>query len=104
MRILKSSLVIFVIVIFLLYLLASYQLKQEYKEAFAQCKRQPSPEIMTVEVQECISAGGCWETCGSACGLLKPRPSIEHIVNFYMNIFSPQGCILMCQQGCLYPV
>ena len=51
--------------------------------------------------QECIDVGGCYETCGSGCGLTKPTIDFFEMFDFY---FDDYICSDVCSAGCLYPI
>ena len=54
---------------------------------------------------QCIDKGGCWEDCGSGCGLPE-RPSSNPFKSLqqYWKIKRSNICLAVCRQGCIYPL
>ena len=57
------------------------------------------------EASQCINSGGCWEDCGSGCGLPeKPTHNPIKVIQQYLKNKRSTICLAICQQGCLYSI
>lgn len=100
-------LVILAISVSLIYVDANQKARQNYISAFNRCMEifetrggQIYPEDDFA--QDCISKGGCYNYCGSACYTTKPYVTLpELITNFF---YQPTLCIQLCTPECLLPI
>ncbi len=85
-----------------LYSYAYYKNKENYMVLFNLCKEKAdlSDRVKTYPGEvDCIAAGGCFETCGSGCGLPKQTLSFVDALIFY---FGAGPCPDSCTVGCIY--
>lgn len=109
MKKLYITLLIILLVLFGMYFYANFKTKKNYISSFEICKEKMSKyknELAKFsQAQECIDKGGCFETCGSGCGLPKPTINLFEMFGFYSEYLTGlKDCPAICLTGCLYPI
>jgi hypothetical protein len=115
----KKTIFIVIVILLIVHFNAYFKNKADYQKAFNGCLEGEKKimnylkggcnttvstligckKLSDVEafLSECHAKGGCYESCGSGCGLPKPTITILGL-DYY---FKPSICVQMCTMGCL---
>lgn len=119
-KITKKNKILFIVTIILfiilfLYINAINKMTINYSQEYDRCEISNSRpnfdnEFKSKQKSSCLESNGCYQLCGSGCGLAK-RPSLNpliifdyYITNERTSIFSSGACTSHCVQGCLLPL